>query len=223
MTTTKDNFLLARVRGHVTAHWVRPGFHAYPAFDVHNTLSYTAADVLAAAYGGDTTRIPKYVGFIYSDNQDAVLQPITRNMTLASIRAEVEDIAGNMLVVRFSRRPSIAVNVAPEPEDSCDNMISEGSPETDVYQGNIVEFHAVTRSDKDGIYESSTSADSVFAGPLTSGKAIHRAVLLGDGRNPCEESDRYTVLAMVDLKKHKTYRLKPENYELALDWRVTFE
>lgn len=223
MTTSSDNFLLARVRGHIRGSWIRPGFSPIPVFDVHNTLSYTAADVLAQAYGGDTTRVPKYVGFIYSDNQDAVLPPIVRNMTLATIRSEVEDIKGNMLVVRFSRRPSIAVNVAPEAEDSCDNMISEGEGETAVYQGNIVEFHAVTRSDKDGIYESSTGADSVFAGPLTSGKAIHRAVLLGDGRAPCEENDRYTVLAMADLRKHGTYRLKPEDYELALDWRVTFE
>ena len=58
-------------------------------------------------------------------------------------------------------------------------------------------------------------------GSVTDGMAIYRAVLLGDGNNPCV--DPYTVLAMVDLKKNGVYRQKPESYELALDWRVMFE
>lgn len=203
-----DRFSTHTIRGHVIAKWV--GNSELPAYDTHNTLSYSAADALAAAYGGDSSYIPKYIGFIYSDNQDAVLPPISRDMNISSVKEEVESIRGNMLVVRFSRKPTIS-------NDSADG--SNDSP----YVGNTVTFHAVTRSGVDGIYFDDTTGDSQYAGQLTAGKTLHRAVLLGDGSNLCDANDRYTVLAMVDLKKNGKYRQKPADYELALDWRVTFE
>ena len=107
-----DRFGASSVRGRIVAHWASrvPRTVEYPAdiLRTHNTLSYAAADVLAAAYGGDTRRVPKYIGFIYGTNESPALGPISRAMSLESIRTDIEAInKGNMLVVRFSRPPSI--------------------------------------------------------------------------------------------------------------------
>ena len=135
-------------------------------------------------------------------------------MTWQSVKQIAKDIGGNIQVNRFSRKPSTYVS---EIVDSNDQPL---------YTGNVVEFHAVSRSGVDGEYGADISGMSDFAGPLHSGDTIYRAILLGDGI-PCDDENKYTVLAMVDMAKDiggsKTYRKKPDNYELAIDWRVTFE
>jgi len=209
MTDTYDT---SRAHGRIRARWVSDGFEK-DSFEVHNTMSYAAADVLAAAYGGDASRIPKYIGYLYAGD-DKVPPPITRDMTWKSVKQIAKDIGGNIQVNRFSRKPSTYVS---EIVDSNDQPL---------YTGNVVEFHAVSRSGVDGEYGADISGMSNFAGPLHSGDTIYRAILLGDGI-PCDDENKYTVLAMVDMAKDiggsKTYRKKPDNYELAIDWRVTFE
>lgn len=231
---------LCRVRGMVRAAFVRvralgsPVKDAsYPHLSVHNTLSYAAADAMAAAYGGDTSRVPRYIGFIYGTEEAPALPPIDRDMTMDSVRSLVESIGNaNMQVCRFSRKPTVGdydtFGVQPGPvcpEDSNDsndsNDLNDSAESEKRYFGNVVEFHAMTNTGVDGDYAFETYAGGPFAGELTDGMAIYRAVLLGDGKNPCV--DPYTVLAMVDLKKNGVYRQKPESYELALDWRVMFE
>jgi hypothetical protein len=194
-------------RGAIDARWVSEE-ESIPFFKNHNALSYTAADVMASAYGGDIGRIPKYVGFLYGDEQQPPLLPevIDRYMTWDSLKALTEDIEGNLLVVRFSRKPTITTSF-------------EDSNDLGLYDGNIVEFHAVTRSGEDGVYANDTSGESKFAGKFESGKWLYRAVLLGDPKD-CEPG--YTVLGMASLKKNGAYRAKPSEYELALDWRIVF-
>lgn len=229
------------VRGAVRARFVVPDGSAQPVpssfpaaseLSVHNTLSFAAADVMAAAYGGDTRRVPKYIGFIYGNADSPALPPIERGMTMQSIRSMIEGIGGkaNMQVDRFNRRPTVGDYesfgiqedyLCGDSGDSSDSNDSNDSNDGRRYSGNVVEFHAMTRSGYDGFYANEIVSDGPYAGPLTKGMALYRAVLLGDGENPCE--DPYTVLAMVDLRKNGVYRKKPEGYELALDWRVIFE
>lgn len=212
-----DTIPLSKIQGRIIGNWLKSDNLAhchYPSFEIHNTISYTAADVLAAAYGGDIRRIPKYMGFLYGPNKNASLSPITRDMTMESIQQLAESVKGNIQVVRFNRPPIVSTY-------STDDDSSESS-KSQVYTGNVVSFYGVTRPSKDGIYTNSTLPESQFAGQLSDGHTIYRALLLGDGLNPCED-DKYTVLAMVDLKKNNEYREKPEGYELALEWRVTFE
>lgn len=316
-----DRYSLTGVRGEIRARWTRgmDGVEtSYPVLEVHNTLSYAAADVLAEAYGGDDSRIPKYIGFIYGPqlqssegDAPAALPPITRDMDLQSIDNMCRSFGLNMQVVRFSRRPTVGdyatfgMDIDKEPQYKlvpiydgegsytdwiCNPDEIEGNPihvfyesgywnldvdgvgmveyvngsitDTNIlfsesgvsatreyippkiigykrvpvdpddsndsndeyenpYVNNVVEFHAVTRSGRDGVYHGDTDESSPYAGPLDKNMYLYRAVLLGDGRNPCE--DPYTVLAMADLKKNGEYRQKPASYELALDWRVTFE
>ena len=309
-----DKIALSSARGHVKGSWIQGLDAAYPAFDIHNTMSYTAADVLAAAYGGDMTRVPKYIGFIYNQaNEPSSLGPIDRSMDLLTLDDLCQSINGNMQVVRFSRKPSVgtyasfgmdpdydpeyelvpiysdkptfsewtisppgrfteviwgdeygelewllsfdeyplqthnhdpnATSVSAEdgdetvytatrtrtdivgykrvpknPEDSSESNLEP----TERYKGNVVEFSAISRTGRDGIYANDINAGTPYCGPLQDGNFIYRAVLLGDGPNPCGE-ESYTVLAMVDLTSNGAYRKKPEGYELALDWRVSFE
>lgn len=197
-----------RAHGHIRARWVSGGSEK-EFLDYHNTMTYSAADVLAAAYGGDTSKVPKYIGFMYGPS-DKTPAPITRDITWQDVKQMTKAIGGNVQVARFNRKPSIEVS---EVVDSNDEKL---------YNGNVVEFHAVTRTGVDGEYANDTSGMSDFAGPLESGDTIYRAVLLGDGI-PCDEENKYTVLAMVDMAKNGVYRQKPDSYELAVDWRVTFE
>ena len=104
-----------------------------------------------------------------------------------------------------------------EPDDSNDSNDYENP-----YDNNVVEFHAVTRSGRAGVYHGDTDESSPYAGPLGKDMYLYRAVLLGDGKSPCA-GDPYTVLAVADLAKNGSYRQKPKDYELAFDWRVTFE
>ena len=229
MNSRNETFSLSRVHGHITAHWMHDG-KSRRAFDTHNMLSYSAADALAAAYGGDTSLVPKYMGFIYGNGTDAGadLGPSGREMSLETIQNIVGAIGNaNVLITGFSRPPTISSSSValsqPENENSAESdVLSPGDPELPSYQGNVVEFHAVTRT-QGGTYLFDTSADSPYAGPMADGSVIYRVVLLGDSRTPCKTGSRYTVLAMADLKKNGTYRAKPASYELALDWRVTFE
>ena len=195
-------------RGIVTTKWVC-GDREIPNFTNHNTLSYSAADAMAAAYGGDSSRAPSHVGFLYGDDAQPAKLPdaIDRDMTWQSLKSLAEDIHGNLLVVRFSRKPTIESDADYDSTDS------------GVYGGNVVVFHAVTRTGEDGIYANDTSGESLFAGKFESGKYLYRAVLLGD---PIDCGNEYSVLGMTSLKKNGRYRQKPSDYELALDWRVVF-
>jgi len=217
----EDTFRAASVRGHIRGRWVSGAEGArssYPEFDVHNTLTYSAADVLAAAYGGDSTRIPRYIGFVYGPEL-VQLPPVSRDETFRTIDSLCSSFGLNMQVDRFSRPPTVGNYsvFGTEDEDSSDSTDSD-SP----YDSNVVEFHAVTRSGRNGVYPMDTDESSAYAGPLGKDMYLYRAVLLGDGKYPCV-GDPYTVLAVADLMKNGSYRQKPENYELAFDWRVVFE
>ena len=222
--TNTEAVRLSSVRGHVLAKWVKDA-GSLPAYDIHNTLSFTAADVMAEAYGGDTSRVPKYMGFIYGPGVNGspdAMTPVTRFQSMDTIRGMVESIGGNMQVVRFNRRPTVCTYDEFGYDDSTDSTDSTDSNDRGPYFGNVVEFHAVTRSGRDGVYVGQTSSGTPYADEFSDGDILYRAVLLGDSRNPCE-GDPYVVLAMVDLKKDGTYRKKPAGYELSVDWRVAFE
>ena len=197
-----------KARGEITTRWV--GSSEVEDCRTHNTLSYTAADVMAAAYGGDATRIPKYIGFLYGGgSKPAKLPVIDRDMDWAKVQELANFVHGNILVVRFSNTPSI------EKETILESTDVTVAP----YKGNVVVFHAGTRTGDDGEYAEDTSGQSDYATKLESGMYIYRTILLGD-LGDCGKG--YTVLGMADLKKNGTYRQKPSDYELAVDWRVTF-
>ena len=180
----------------------------------HNTLSYSAADAIASAYGGDQTLIPRYIGFVYGESPSPTdLSPVSdRGMRWADVREEMARISGNILVSRFLSAPEVSVNEADSSTD-----------ETQPYSGNAVTFRACTRSGPAGTYAFDTTPGSGFAGEFDDGMYLYHAVLLGDARNQgCRGEKEYTVLGRVSLAKGGSFRKKPSDYELALDWKVSF-
>lgn len=206
---TDDIFRVpASVHGSVTARWVAPDGSRLDLVN-SNTVTYSAADVLAEAYGGDDTRIPKYIGFIYGSEPSPHFPDIDRDVTWESLKSEVSEseAKANILVQRFSRRPDVSIN----------------DPDGHGYKGNAVSFHAVTRSGQNGTYAFDVSGESAFSEPFGDGKYVYQAVLLGESRGECGSSGKgYTVLARVSMKKGDAYRQKPSDYELSVDWTVSF-
>ena len=207
--------MAASARGDVSVSMVGGGARI-PFVARHNTLSYAAAGAVAAAYGGDDTFVPKYIGFIYGgDSSPTELADLSdRDMRWDDVKSEMKRIGGNILVCRFISPPELSTN-QPDP----------GSAEEDPkeYSDNAVTFRSCTRSGAAGTYAFDTSEESGFAGEFGDGMYLYHAVLLGDGPcQSCQEEKEYRILARVSLEKGGRFRKKPEDYELALDWKVSF-
>lgn len=220
MTSIDSGRPTSSARGDVVAYIERGGGRV-PFVARHNTLSYASAGAVAAAYGGDTSLVPRYIGFIYGDDPSPTeLASLSdRDMSWSDVGAEMRRIGGNILVSRFSSVPELSTN--PGYEDSNDsNDSNDAGPR---YNGNAVTFRACTRSGAAGTYAFDTSTGSGFAGEFGDGMYLYHAVLLGDGRcRRCQDEREYVVLARVSLAKGGSFRMKPEDYELSLDWKVTF-
>jgi hypothetical protein len=214
--------MAASARGDVAVSLARDGVKI-PFLSRHNTLSYMAAGAVAAAYGGDTSLVPKYIGFIYgNDASPTELSEVTdRDMRWDDVKAEMKRIGGNILICRFISTPELSTNYGPL--DSTDSL--DCNDEGGVYENNAVTFRSCTRSGAAGTYAFDTSSESGFAGEFDDGMYLYHAILLGDipcQASSCQEEKKYTVLARVSLEKGGRFRKKPEDYELALDWKVSF-
>lgn len=213
MRSIESTGMAASARGDVVLSLYRDG-RRVPFVARHNTLSYSAADAVAAAYGGDLSLVPRYVGFVYgSDAEPADLATVSdRSMRWPDIRDEMTKIVGNVLVSRFISSPEISVN---DPASSTDEAVG--------YLGNSVTFRACTRSGSAGTYAFDTTPGNGFAGEFKDGMYLYHALLLGDvGCQRCQDEKDYTVLGRVSLAKGGSFRMKPSDYELALDWKVSF-
>lgn len=197
------------VRGMVSGRWFNPRTgHSIPFEPRHNQLSYRAADAMALAYAGNTARVPKRIGFLYGSSADpaGISSPSDRDLTWSGLSSEVVRIGGsNILVAQFSLPPTISVD-------------DEPSNDRDRYSGNAVTFHAHTRSGSAGEYAFPTSGSS-YAGEFSDDMTLYHAILLGEDPS---NAKAYIPLARVSLAVDGAYRQKPKDYELALDWKVTF-
>ena len=218
MTSIEDK-VRDYMRGDIRAKFVSSDGMEVPLISAHNTISYAAADAVAAAYGGDVSMVPKYVGFIYGPdaNPPSLSDPTNRYMEWSDVKAEVKAFSGNIQIARFSFKPTIS---APAKDDE-DGDSNDSNDEESYYNGNAVTFHACTRSGDAGKYAFDTSRGSGFAKKFGNGMYIYHAMLLSP-KTDCECEEReYNILARVSLYKNG-YRKKPKDYELALDWCVTF-
>lgn len=168
----------------------------------HNTLSYSASDAVAAAFGGDPTYIPSRMGFIYGTAETPTeIGDIDRNQSWSRICEELSGVA-DIQVVGFSYAPTLGVS--PEASSPSDDVAGH-------YRNNAVTFHAVSNSQTEGaISQTVFSADSY----------IYQCVLLGG------PVDAPVILARASLLEsiegEDKYLQKPKNFEVALDWTVIF-
>jgi len=190
----------------------------------HNTLSYMAAESVAAAFGGDPSYIPSRIGFIYGDKSVMPSESvITRDQSWNSLMEELGSNSGNatvdIQVVGFSYSPTLGGEKrAPSGSSSGsgDSGGDESEPSSEDYSNilstgsNAITFHAVSNSQDAGT--------RLGTNTFTSGSYIYQCVLLG------YHEGKYYVIARASLKDFEgnRYLQKPEGFEVALDWTVVF-
>jgi hypothetical protein len=190
-----------RLRGSVRWRWYNgDGKSVRGPYFQNNQLTYRCGDVLARVLGGDASYAPRYVGFIYGDVADPVLAaPAVRDVTWATLASELADVAhANMQIAPITLAPSYVV---------------DGSADT--YYGNGVIFSAHTTTGASGVYGFSLAEP--YDGVLGVGDYLYHAVLLA------KPSTSYIPVARVSLAETGVpYAQKPEGFELALEWQVSF-
>lgn len=177
----------------------------------HNTLSYTSAEAMAAAFGGNPSYIPARVGFIYGGSGSAIDGAISRSQSWDALMDQLKANDADIQVVSFSYSPSLGGEKPDSSSSESDSSSDPGGDYSNIKPGgsNAVTFHAVSNSQDVG------ERDKTKA--FGYGDSIYQAVLLGlhDGK--------YYVLSRVSLAdKSAGYLKKPENFEVALDWTVVF-
>lgn len=195
--------LKSHARGAVSASWVSDSkVVRLPARA--NQLSYACADAMAMAFAGNQRYIPRYVGFVYGAAEAPVgLTPATsRDQTWAGLAANLAEpeVVGNIQIAPLSLTPALGI---------------DGDP--DLYSSNAVTFSAHTRTDASATYGFPLAAP--YAEGLSTGSYLYHAVLLA---MPSQRV--YVPVARVTLADAMSgaYLQKPDGFELAVEWQVSF-
>jgi len=174
-------------------------------FEKDNVITYTAADIMARLIGGDTTYIPKYMGFIYgktgTPGAALIEPPVSRIQTQQTISAELATtgVNGNCLVTPLAASPVYAI---------------DGS-ET-YYDGNSVTLSAQSGARLEYVFPNATP----YATALADGDFFWHAMLL-TRLVSTSGTISYLPFSRVTLKQ-TTYLQKPVGFELAVFWTITF-
>ena len=205
----------------------------------HNTLSYMAAESVAAAFGGNPSYIPARIGFIYgsqpvmpsergsissggssssspasSHSSSGVPYPsdgsISRSQSWSSLLEELSDNTGSVVDVQV-------VNFSYSPSLGAEKDAGSSSAEQESDYNNIlstgsnaITFHGVSNSQDAGALYGSEAFSAA------KGHYIYQCLLLGYYQG------KYYIIARASLKDGDRYLQKPEGFEVALDWTVVF-
>ena len=199
------------MRGFVQGYWLGRDGCRIPAFARNNQLTYGCTTALAKLMAGDIAYAPKFMGFIYGLSGDddgestpsLLVPPSNRDVTFdldsSGLGAELGSVCANLQINPFTFTPSV---------------VTDG----DAYTDNATMFSAHTRT---GVYGADVYAfptSDPYAGPLDTGGFLYHALLLAQ-----PVSGVYIPLARVSLgDTGPVYYAKPEGFELALDWQISF-
>lgn len=200
MMTTRDSFdLKSGISGHVAAYFVDAN-KMIPVIDHANVVTYSAADTLSRLIAGQTAAAPVAIGVLYgTEAMPALDHPsLTRDHSWESVAEQVAAITGggNVAVLPLSLTPSISAS-------------------GDDYAGNVATFSGNTGAVSSYGFAGAGYADQL---DLISGDVYFYQVLL-----LCGTPGAYTVFARSTLLSGGAYKLRPENYELAIQWAITIK
>jgi len=192
-------------RGRIRFGFVSPEGQLRDVLVRDNTITYSAADIMARVTGGFTDYIPQYIGFLYgTDATPLLVDPASsRYHTWDGIKSNLASSipgGGNIVVCPFSATPGISV---------------DGS--TVNYTGNAVTFGA--NSGSGAIYPLPLAAP-YYASALVAGNYIYQAVLLSAVDTSAGVS--YIPFSRVSLKDGGSYPTKPASLQLGLSWTITY-
>lgn len=178
-----------------------------------NVVAYTAADLMARVMAGDSTYLPRHVGFIYGttpspllDDPDAMPAETRRIHDWSKIASDVAAINGNMLVVPLAMAPTVA---------------RDGS--SALYTANAVTFAAHTGLGLEYAFETTggTYAQTLESLEDDYGQSIYfyHAVLM----TRWESGGRvtYTPFSRAALEP-APFTARPAGHELGVFWTLTY-
>jgi len=180
-----------------------------------NVITYTAADLMARMLGGQTDYVPKYFGFIYGTNaapglvDPDTLPASTRRVhpwsQIASDLAGVAAGKANCVISAMTTQPAVSLGVDSDPALYANNAVTLAAN-----TGSRLEYGF---SISGGIYAPALQDDGVS-------DYMYQAVLLA--RIVAASGITYYPFARISLADAGVYSIKPANWELALDWTVTY-
>lgn len=200
----QDEYKTLAVRGAIRGKWIDPKTGCeFRHFSRNNTLSYACCDVLAQILGGNSAYVPRYMGFIYGTPlSPALTDPTSRNQSWDDLGVELSAVTvANIQISPITLTPSIVVN-----------------GDEAKYSGNGVIFSSHTRSGAAGDY--GFPLTTVYADVLKTGDYLYHAMLL---TKTSEINGTYIPIARVSLADiGDPFQAKPDGFELALEWQVSF-
>jgi hypothetical protein len=183
------------VRGQVWGYWYDEAGRQTGHFQHRNTLTYRACDVMAALMAGQVAYAPTHIGYLYGTSSTySELKIGQREQSWSDLSAEAALAGANLQISAFIRPPQLTLN-----------------GDSDLYSANSTIFTATTGSDIYGF------SGAQYAGPLVSTNYIYHAVLLTR-----LSTGAYLPVARLTLKENGQYPQKPDGWELALFWQITF-
>jgi hypothetical protein len=191
------------MRGFVRGYWFNPVTNEIRhRFEHRNQLSYACSDALAQLMGGNGAYAPRYMGFIYGELETpTIVAPTSRSQTWTGLSEELADpgVVGNIQISPITLTPTITVDG------------------TAGYSGNSVTYSAHTRSGGSGSY--GFPLVSPYADALATGDYLYHAMLI---TRLTTSGLVYIPIARVTLAEDDAFLAKPDGFELALDWQISF-
>ena len=171
------------------------------AFELNNTITYSGADIMARLVAGDTRYAPGYMGFVYGSTPPGTEPPVSRMQTWDTIKEELTHTspASNVLIAPLSSGPAYSV-------DGNEEIYSHNAVTLTAHTGTRLEYGFPT--------------GGVYADELADNNNLWYAMLLT--RIVSGSTVTYIPFARVTLKNAGQYPVKPENFELALFWQVSY-
>jgi len=166
---------------------------------ISNIITYGGADIMARLLGGDTQYRPAYMGFIYGAAATPAFDdpPVSRNQSWSGLGTELA-ADGNILISPLAAGPAYTL---------------DGSSSNYVANAVTLTAHTGTR------LELGFTAPG-YTGMLTTGDYFWNAMLIT--RIVRGTSIEYIPFARVSLSQGGTYPQKPDGFELALFWQVSY-
>ena len=171
-----------------------------------NVITYSGADILARILGGDTTYIPKFIGFMYGVSATAttlvdpnLLPDATKRVhPWTTVTADVIAASANIIVAPL--------------------ILNAGfTAESSTYTSNVLTVAAFTGTS----LEYAFPLTSPYAPALATGHYFYQALLLN--RRVVGTNVVYTPFSRVTLRNTDlSYSAKPAGFELSLYWTITF-
>jgi hypothetical protein len=110
--------IVPKFRGRIVAQLVNPETgEVVKAWHNNNVITYEGSDIMAKLLGGDTSFLPRDLGYIYAPSGETMLNPDSaspkREHTFSDIQTDIEAVSGNMIISPVGNNPDFLVDGDP--------------------------------------------------------------------------------------------------------------